>query len=217
MTGLTNSGKSRFGTERSAEFLHENTCGLEEEGHRINEKFIHVVKQAQQKAPIPCEFFASGCSTCTPNLDPGTAAIFYVAQGSAEDTVHLSFDIISDDSTEEHGRNTEIEVEDVDETFSVKDLGSLIKDAAETLGVQVSWAEKADQSVCLGTDKAYYTFPPGQKVESTETHNDWTATTIEANDEDWCPEGYTKIRFNDGGEAIKSSRRLNELSEEEDT
>jgi hypothetical protein len=132
---------------QSHEYLHESACGLQEEDHRIADEFVEVIEEVEAqctKFGYTFDWGAAGCGSCFHTA--ADAAVYWVAQNDAMDDVALNFDVTSD-------------------ALSRKRFGVLIVDTAEAMDVPVSWNGDTRSSVVLGTDKAYYNFDPGARVE----------------------------------------------------
>lgn len=207
-------------TTPSAEYLHEQTCGLEEEGHEIHSDFVEVIEDVCDKCPIECDFIATGCPSCLPPIDANTAVIYYVAQSDATDRIAIKYDVKQADPPEtleeinEQDRNTVTQIaDDQPTTFSVHDLGSLISETATEHNVKRSWTGNVDDSIYLGTDRGYVTFPSGVTVRSTKPYNDMEGETMTPAEKDMCPAGYSKVKWENDSIEITSSDNLEKIED----
>jgi hypothetical protein len=111
----------------SGHYLHESACGLQEEGHQIQKRFIEVMREAAARWDGEVDVAAAGCGTCF-NSD-ADGAYFWIAQGDATDTVWVNFD--ADDRAP---------------------FGQHLVDTANDLDVAVAWDGDARTCVLLGDD-----------------------------------------------------------------
>lgn len=125
------------------DYLHESSCGLEDEHATVSQAFTGVLEAVAERAPIECEVAACGCGSCFVTEKP--AAVFWVAQRNATDEMAVKFDSEDDD-------------------FTRSDLGDLLVEVAEDHGVPVSWNGNTRKCVYLGVDDRYTNLDPGTRV-----------------------------------------------------
>jgi thiol-disulfide isomerase/thioredoxin len=195
-------------THPSEDLLHNQTCGLEESGHEIKRDFVDILYETVEQAPINMQFFATGCGSCMPAINDGSGVLFYIAQGQGSEKLGVKYDIVEHSSegngNEAPNRNHQTTVEGTDDVFDCIDLAELLIETASKYDVKTSWTGSIKDSVFLGSDMEYFTFDPGTKVEH-KTRNK-TGITVEAKEEDFCPDGSTKVDWEDGVSIVSSDR-----------
>lgn len=130
-------------------YLHDSACGLQDDNAQVRDDFIDVIEETLKRTGPgrTTDWGAAGCGSCFHS--DADAVIFWVAQGDSVDSMVLKYDV-GDDSE-----------------MSRSDLGELIVDTAEDLGVAVSWNNDPSTCVFLGVTDRFKHFEPGTRVKST--------------------------------------------------
>ncbi len=145
-------------TTYSGYYLHDDACGLQEEGHEIREEFLDVLKAVVQESPVETEFAASGCNTCY--LPDSDAWVYWVAQGDATDDVHIKY-----------GTGDQVDM-------TTHALAELIVETAEEMGIDVSWNGNTSNTVVLGESDAYTNLDAGTRVARDRRRSQKTGTVL---------------------------------------
>lgn len=178
--------------ELSEPHLHESACGLQDEEHHIATDFVDVLREVAETTEYSVDWGAAGCGSCFhTQADIG---LYWVAQNDATDDVPIGY-----------GSNTD--------ELDTKDVGDMICEAAESLGVDYSWNGSSRSRVILGVDDYYVSLEPGTIVEKEkysgtvtgivideEKYNhdlDYMVMDVTDDDSDWRPTGPVIARFDD--------------------
>lgn len=115
----------------SGYWKHESACDLFEPGHEIRRDFVEVLKAAAGTFDHEVEYYSAGCGCATPDA---ATYLWWKAQTDATEKAFIHFG---------------------SDTVDAEAVAKRVLDAAEELGVEVSWSGSTDDCICLG-DAGYY-------------------------------------------------------------
>jgi len=127
------------GFTSSAEYKHENSCGLFEQNYAIRNEHAELLDEIAAEYGDDVDVGAAGCNACFTSGRPLSA--FYIAQidTSAED-FYLKFDTDTDER---------------DDLPDREEFGKEICRLADALGVKWSWTGDTRKAIHIGKSDTY--------------------------------------------------------------
>ena len=149
-------------TTLNHEYLHESSCGLQDDDSLVNDRFIDVLQYVVDNAEFDVIMAACGCGSCFHTNETG--AVFWVAQGDSVESMFVKYDHESPDHDDMY-------------------LAELIGEAAGNYGVPVSIPPDSSYTAVLGVQEYYTDIPVGTRVrKSRHRGKGKTGTVLDA---DW--------------------------------
>jgi len=125
----------------SGYWKHESACELFEPGHEIRRDFVEVLKRAAGMVDHEVDYYSAGCGCATPDA---ATALWWKAQGGATERAFIHFG---------------------SDTIAAEEVAKRVLQAAEELGIEVSWSGDASDCICLG-DANHYDTSGGERVDA---------------------------------------------------